>query len=187
MGTVSSFKERLAAAGPSTKTVTVIIGADLGLLDEYERVSASLDDVKPADSLAGNGSRSDALARLAAIEAALAPHRFDFRVRGLDDKRWERLVAEHPPRQVDGKPDPRDRIGWNMATFPAALVKVCVVEPQLDADDWLMLLGDDDVQGLLPGSELDKLSAAGFRLSRVQVDVPFWSAASPQSLNFSSE
>jgi hypothetical protein len=184
---MSTFKDRLASVSASTRSVTVVVGADLDLLDEYEALKAALDEPQPVDSLAGNGSRGEIIERLAEIERALEAHRFTFRLRGLDDKRWERLVAEHPPRRnAEGKPDERDRIGWNMSTFPAALVRATTVEPELDADDWLVLLGDDELQGKLPGAELDKLSAAAFRLSKVQVDVPFWSAASASSRNSSS-
>lgn len=184
---MSTIKDRLAKVGVSTRSETVIVGADLDLLDEHERLKAELDDPTPADSLAGNGSRTEKLERLAEIELALEPHRFTFRLRGLDDKRWERLVAEHPPRRTDeGEPDKRDRIGWNMSTFPGALVRLATVEPVLDDEDWLALLGDDEVQGKLPGAELDKLSAAAFRLSKVQVDVPFWSAGSPPSRDSAS-
>lgn len=171
---MSSFKERLKVLGPSTKTVPVIIGADLDLLEEYERLQADVEAARPDDSLAGNSARSEASERMRAIEDALAGNRFDFRLRGLDDKRWQELLAEHPPRQVDGKPVADDRLGWNAVTFPAALVRVCVIDPELDDEDWLELLGDDGMVGKLPSSELDKLSAAAFRLSRVQVDVPFW-------------
>lgn len=176
-----SAKERIRRGGPPTRTVTVWLGADLDLVDQYEAAVKELEEAqKPADSLAGNGSTADITARIEALREQLDQYAMDFRLRGMDDKRWVRLLAEHPPRTGDdGERVPSDRPGWNAETFPPALVRATTVSPELDDEDWLALLGDDDTEGQLTGAQVDELAAVAFSLSKVSVDVPFWRAASP--------
>lgn len=183
-----SPKERIKNARPTTKTVPVWLGADLDLLDEYEAVERELEQAqKPADSLAGNGSVSEIQARLDALKTQLDEFRMDFRVRGLDDFHFGRLVAAHPPRKDGAEVDPRDLRGWNSETFPGALVRATVVSPDLDDEDWLALLGDEETLGILTSAQLDDLAAEAFRLSRVSVDIPFSRAASPTTPSFGRE
>jgi hypothetical protein len=183
-----SAKERIRRGGPPTRTVTVWLGADLDVVDQYEAAVKELGEAQqPSDSLAGNGSTSDISARIESLRAQLDEYAMDLKLRGMDDKRWVRLVAEHPPRKADGEVDPRDRPGWNGETFPAALVKATTVSPVLDDEDWRALLGDDDTEGQLTGAQVDELASVAFNLSRASVDVPFWSAASPSLPNSASE
>ncbi len=175
-----SVKERIRRGGPPTKTVPVWLGADLDLIEQYETLRAELENARPAKTLAGDGGRADLEARLESLREQLDDYAFPFKLRGMDDKRWQKLVDKHPPRQLeDGGVDPRDKAGWNAETFPGALVKATTVFPELDDEDWLALLGDDDTEGQLTPAQLDELAAAAYKLSKVPVDVPFWSAVSP--------
>lgn len=184
-----SLKERIRNAGPPMKTVRVWLGADMDLVEQYEAAERELEEAqKPADSLAGNGPTADIQARLDVLRARLGELALDFRLRGMDDKRWQRLVAEHPPRKMeDGSVDPRDRPGWNAETFPPALVRAATVSPELDDEDWLVLLGDEETEGRLTGAQVDELAAVAFNLSKAPVDVPFSSAASPSRSSSGSE
>lgn len=196
-----SAKERIKRAGPTTKTVWIWLGADLDLLDEYEATELELAEAqKPSDSLAGNGPVGDIKARHDALRAQLDEYRMGFRLRGLDDGRWRRLVEAHPARRVDNEVHPHDRIGWDASTFPAALVRAATVSPDLDDEDWEALLGPDAEarkrleeqglpvpEGILTSTQLDELSAAAFKLSRHEVDIPFSPAVSPLSPSFERE
>lgn len=169
-----SVKERIRTAGPTTKTVPVWLGADMDLVEQYEAAKAELEDVKPAKTLDGSGGKAEVEARIATLRKRLEEFRVDFRLRGLGDRRYERLVAEHPPRKTeDGSVNPKDNLGWDRTTFPAALVRAAVVEPELDDEDWRLLLGDDDQDGQLTGGQFDDLAAAAFKLSQHPIDVSF--------------
>lgn len=171
-----SLKERIRRGGP-TRTVTVWIGADLDLIDEYERLSNP--DPDQATSLAGTPAPVDN-PRLAELRALLADYEVQFRLRGLDSRRWNKLIAAHAPRlDADGTILKDDRIvGANMSTFPDALVRATVVSPELDDEDWVALLGSDDAEGALTPGQLGDLSAAAYTLSKVGPDVPFSSSGS---------
>jgi hypothetical protein len=169
------IKEKIKRGGPPTRTVAVWLGADLDLLDEYERAVHELDEAQPAKTLDGQGGRSQIQARIDRLRERLEEYRVTFRVKGLDDKRWERLLAAHPPRvNASGEIDDGDkRLGWNRETFNGALVRATVIEPDLDDEDWLALLGDDETEGQLTSGQVDELATAAFTLTKIRIDVPF--------------
>lgn len=180
-----TLKEKIRRGGP-TDLVAVWIGAPMDLVREYEQAYEKLQEAKqadsPADSLAGPSglSTDEDQAEVERLRAELEDYVVEFRIRGLDDKRWERLLDKHQPRKDgEGNVDPRDKRGWNAATFPRALVRATTVTPEFDEDDWLALLGDDEHEGSLSAGQIDLLAGVAFRMSQVAVDVPFWSAASP--------
>lgn len=178
------IKERIRKAGPTTRTVPVWLGADLDLVDEYEAAVQALEAAKkPADSLAGNGPVADLEARVDELRERLDEFRVDFKLRGLDDLHWSRLLDQHGPRKdAEGKDNPEDaEFGYNLETFPAALVRAATVEPVMDDEDWVALLGDEGTLGLLTSNQLQQVFKVAFRLSRHPVDVPFSSAASKQT------
>lgn len=169
------IKERIRKARPTTRTVPVWLGADLDLVDEYEAAVAALEEArKPGDSLAGNGSPAAAEQRVNELREQLDEFRVEFRLRGLDDLRYAQLLRDHPARlDADGKPIDADEAGWNRDTFPAALLRLAVVEPELDDEDWAALLGDESTLGVLTSRQLDQLALVAFQLMRQKIDVPF--------------
>ncbi|MFD6770588.1 hypothetical protein ACFWC6_30695 [Micromonospora chalcea] len=169
------IKERIRKARPTTRTVPVWLGADLDLVDEYEAAVAALEEArKPGDSLAGNGSPAATGERVAELRAELDKFRVDFRLRGLDDLRYAQLLRDHPARvDADGEPIDADEAGWNRDTFPTALVRLAVVEPELDDEDWTALLGDENTLGVLTSRQLDRLATVAFQLTRQITDIPF--------------
>jgi hypothetical protein len=180
-----SLKEKIRRGGP-TDLVAVWIGAPVDLVREYEQACEKFEEVEkepsPADSLAGPAglSTDEERANVERLRAELEDYVVEFRLRGLDSKRWERLLAKHSPRKdEEGNVDSRDRRGWHAETFPPALVRATVISPELDDDDWLALLGDDENVGSLTFGQIDRLAGVAFRLSQADIDVPFWSAASP--------
>lgn len=172
--TKKSVKERIRTAGPTTRTVPVWLGADMDLVEKYQAAKAELEEASPAKTLDGAGGKAEIETRMTALRKQLEEFRVDFKIRGLSDRRYERLLAEHPPRKAeDGSVHPKDNLGWDRTTFPAALVRAATVEPELDDDDWLVLLGDDEQDGQLTGGQFDDLAAAAFRLSQHAIDVSF--------------
>lgn len=172
-----SLKERIRRGGP-TRTVTVWLGADMNLIDEYEQRRPV--QLPAVTSLAGAEILATSDPRLDELRGLLAEYEVKFTLRGLDSRRWNKLVAAHPPRlDADGTIHKDDRaVGANMTTFPDALVRAATIDPQLDDEDWIALLGDDDTEGSLTPGQLDELSAAAFSLSKIGPDVPFSSSGS---------
>lgn len=189
-----SVKERLRRAKASgttllpTRTVDVWLGADVDILDAYaEAVAAATTTDEPAGAgrgrrLDGRGSRAEAQQRADSLAEQLAEFRVAWKVRGLSEREWERLLAANAPRKDGDGVDAQDAaVGWNSQTMPKALVLTGTVEPKLDEQDWKDLLGDDDTDGQLPPGEIDKISAAVFNLTRKPISVPFSSPASKQN------
>lgn len=176
-----SLKEKIRR-GPATEVVPMWVGADMTLVREYEAAQAALEaDTADDDSLAGpEVTKPETTERMREIQEELADYLIEFRVRAVDPKRWNKLLEKHPPRTDDeGKADPRDRTGWNMETFPPALIRAATVSPELDDDDWRVLLGDETTEATLTGGQIDQLSAAVLRLSQFHINIPFARAASP--------
>ncbi|WP_346536941.1 hypothetical protein [Micromonospora sp. DPT] len=175
-----SIKERIRNAGPVTKKVTVWLGADVTLIDEYEELQERLDKLdeqgSPGDSLEGSPARDELRDRLAALRAQLDEYALELRVRALDDDEWQRLVDAHPPRRktdID-EADVRDaKSGWNTTTFPRALLRAATVEPRLDDEDWRLLLGDGETPGKLTDPQVEEAAGAVARISKYPISVPF--------------
>ncbi|MBQ1064470.1 hypothetical protein [Micromonospora sp. C41] len=175
-----SIKERIRRSGPPTKPVTVYLGVDVGLIDEYEALQERLDKVVeeggPGDSLEGSPERDRLTERMQEIRAQLDECALTFRLRALDGDEWQRLVDEHPPRRKTGteEADPRDaQAVWNTSTFPRALLRAATVEPQLDDEDWRLLLGDESTRSKLTEPQITDAANAVARLSRFSISLPF--------------
>ena len=167
------------------KIVALCLRGDLRA--EWDRLRAQL-DTAPADdepsTMAARASKRRIAEQLAAIEDEMRAATVEFRLRALPRKRlpgmrpgqvvWHELVERHPPRTgADGKPDRRDTvIGVNTDSFFDELVRVSIVEPELDERRWQALLER------LTDAQWDELARAAWSLNRSGVDVPFSGAAS---------
>ena len=190
-----SIKDRLRqnaaeGKGQPTRSVPIFLGADLDLVERYQAVTDLLSQEeagsgrRKAPRLGDVSDHSALEAELEELRAKLADAQVVFRLRGIDDGRWDRLVAQHPPRKVDDQIDPRDRsTGWNSATFPIALLRATVIDPDLDDEDWRLLLGTEDIDGQLSSGQLEQLVLAAIGISRGAIDIPFWSVASKATPN----
>lgn len=177
MARKKSAKELIRAAKLPEKTVPVCLHADL--VAEVEQSERELADTQrqPADSLAAGGKARLIAERIESLRQQMLDHTVEFVLRAMPRPRWKAFVAEHPPRKDDkGDVDERDRyVGINADTFYDALVRRSVVSPELDDEDWTLLLGDD---GKLTDRQFDTLADAAWALNRRDVDVPFSLAAS---------
>lgn len=155
-------------------TVQVCLAADL--VAEFEQLERDLADARreTGASLAGGSKAREIAERIEAIRQEMTESTVDFRLRAMTRVGWREFVAKHPPRKVDGKVHEDDRyLGVNADTFFPALVQASVVSPQLDAEDWRLLLDEK-----LTDRQFDELSSAAWALNRKEVDVPFSPAAS---------
>lgn len=170
-----NVKALIRAAKLPEKTVPVCLHADL--VAEMEQAERDLTDAQrqPADSLAAGGKAREIAERIETLRQQMVDHTVEFVLRAMPRPEWKAFVAEHPPRKDDkGEVDERDRYtGINSETFYDALVRRSVVEPELDDEDWSLLLGEK-----LTDRQFDTLADAAWALNRRDVDVPFSLAAS---------
>ncbi len=173
---MSDHKALIAKARRPEKTVPITL--DVGLADEFERTEKALEAAldKPA-RLDGNPEARQLAEKLAELREPMEASRLDFRLRALPRNKWLALKDEHPPRKdgTSGEVIPKDLFGVNLDTFFPALVKMSVVAPELDDDDWAALLDDD---GVLNDGQFNKLGVAAFALNEGDVDIPFSLAGS---------
>ena len=170
--TLPNFKKALAGAKLPEATVLVCLRGDL--VAEHERAERELEQAEKTtgDSLAGSGAGAIA-DRIRELEQQMREESYEFRFRALPRPAWRALVAEHPPRKADDTTlVDEDRIGVNADTFYDAMLRACLVEPELDDADWEQLFA------ALTDRQYDDLSSTAWGLNRREVDIPFSRAAS---------
>lgn len=148
------------ASKPRQKSVRLCLRGDL--MGELDEAQAALSDTAPvgvATSLAGRADTSvidAAKDRVDAAAAAVADASVTFRLQGLPRDRYKSLESEHP--------DPKDEAGWDERTFPEALVRACLVDPVVAADQPLF--------GIMTAGESDKLFWVAYSACNEAEDVP---------------
>lgn len=172
------FKTLLAAARLPERTVAVCLRGDL--VAEFEDVDRRLQALqgKPSDSLAGNG-QAELVEQLEALQQQMREHTYPFRLRALPKHQFQRLLADHPPRRDEaGELVAVDAaIGVNTETMFTALIRACLVDPQLDDVQWA------DLDGKLTDRQYADLSDAAWYLNRGEVSIPFSLIASQMRRN----
>lgn len=157
-------------------TVPVCLAADL--VAQFEQAERELAEAGESarTSLADGGRQREIAERIEALREQMQASTVDFRLRAMPRPRWREFIAAHPPRKdpKTGEVDERDRyVGVNTDTFYDALVQASAVDPDLDDEDWALLLGEK-----LTDRQFDQLADAAWALNRRDVDVPFSRAAS---------
>lgn len=133
----TGIKAAIKGAQLPERTVPICLRGDLSAQIEDLEARHAEALAMAGNSLAGGPEApADLAEQLAKLREQAAEHIYQFRIRALPRRRWDTLVAAHPPRE--GK-----RETLNPETFFDALVRTSVVEPELDADDWDDLLGVD--------------------------------------------
>lgn len=139
------WKTLVEQARPRTKRVRLCLdGEALAALEDAQQV---LEDAQTADmrstSLSDTGPAKvrDAKAAVEAAERVVDEASIEFVVKGLPKTQYSKLVAEHPSDSDDE--------AWNADTFPEALVRAALVEPEVAASEPLF-------EVLTPG-EADRL------------------------------
>jgi hypothetical protein len=180
-GTLRNFKSMLAEAALPETTVQICLRGDLAA--DHELAERELEQAQKTatDSLAGNGAAA-IVERIEGLEAQMREHTYDFRLRALRRPQWRDLVAAHPPRRSeDGEILLQDRTLVNSETFFDAMIRACLVDPELDDEDWKQL------NDALTDMQYETLSEAAWALNRREVDVPFSLAASRMKRDFAAE
>lgn len=190
---MADFKKLLADAKPPERTVPICLRADL--TGEHERLDRELKQAqnnKGADSLEDSGAGA-LVEQIEALQAEMRENSYEFRLRALPKRLFRALLNEHPPRRDEETGDPvrEDTVlGVNRDTFYPVLIRVSCVDPQLDDDEWRVLLGDGEAEaarrlaadepvedGKLTDWQFQELASTAFELNAWKVDVPFSRAA----------
>lgn len=191
---MGAYTDRLKDAKLPERSVPVCLRGDL--VAEWEAAERDLERAQkqPGDSKEGTGV-GGLLDRIEALQAEMSEHSDEYRLRALPRHKFRKLVVAHPPRTDENDEVRREdlQIGVNRETFFPALIKASVIEPDLDDEDWRVLLGDtdaaiaeleaagkqDEIQdGLLTDRQCQQLEDVAWFLNRAEVDVPFSRAAS---------
>jgi hypothetical protein len=170
--TLKNFKAMLGEAKLPERTVPVCLRGDLAA--DHEAAERELEHVQrtPATSLAGNGA-AEIAGRIEALEVEMREHTYDFRLRALPRHEFRSLMAAHPPRDDEQHKKDDAPFGVNRDTFFPAVIRACVVDPELDAAEWADLLDNR-----LTDYQFQELAITAWALNAREVDIPFSRAAS---------
>jgi hypothetical protein len=170
--TMKNFKAMLAEAKLPERTVPICLRGDLVAKHEELERQLELAQKRELNSLAGNGAANLA-EQIDALQDQMQEATFPFRLRALPRPQFRALVNAHPPRRNDENEivDDDKFIGVNAETFFDAMVRACLVDPELDEQGW------NDLAESLTSHQWDALSDAAWGLNRREVDVPFSHAA----------
>jgi hypothetical protein len=178
--TNAEIKAVIAGARRAERVVPVVMRADLAA--ECQHLERQIRDLEleqsgPAASLSGNPAARELAERIEALRVEMRESIMEFTIRALPGRRsknakvptWLQLKESCPPREGNAKDKEN---GVDMDAFNEALVRVSIVDPVLDEDDW--------------GNLLEALSDAAFTeivghcygVNQDDTDVPFSYAAS---------
>lgn len=159
-------------------TVQLCLRPDLR--EQWEKLDNELKDVQSAHvTMGGVGPREKELAKqIKDIEAQIAKHTLEVRLRGLAHDPWATLVASYPPR-----PDFRDdqAVGLNLTDFLRALIAKEIVEPELSREQLEKLLGK------ITDAQYNDLANAAWQLGRADRSGPVFSQAASRVIPDSDE
>lgn len=119
-GKAPDWKSLVANAKPRTRSVRLCLDGDL--LTQLAEAEAEAED-RP-QTLAGEP------VGLKQLREAVQDASVTFIVRGLPRSKFRALEAANAKKDSDGADD-----GWDMTTFPDALVRACLVTPHIEAGD----------------------------------------------------
>lgn len=126
------WKKLVEKSRPRTRTVRLCLDGELQeALAEAKAV--------PSNSLGGNQAARE-------LEQQIEEASIDFKLRGLSRATLRKLEADHPTDDEES--------AWDADTFPEALVRACLVEPEVAPEDELF--------EVLTAGEADRLFEAAF-------------------------
>lgn len=110
--------------------VVVSLTQRADLVAEHQTLTRQLDQAVRDDLAGGGHTAAEIRGRLADLEEQIAASSIEVTLRALGSQEYQRLLADHPPT-----PDARKAgIGFNLETFPAALIAACAVDPEISVE-----------------------------------------------------
>lgn len=170
--TKPDFAALLAGAKLPERTVLTCLRGDLKA--EHEQLEDELERLEKDDvgSLAGNGG-TELAERIKALEAEMRANTYPIQLRALPAPKFREFKAKFPVRIEDGEPNQLDQTwGFDMEAGHEPLIRVSIVDPELDDEGW------EQLKDSLTERQLDDLFWASLGLNRGGIDVPLSRAAS---------
>lgn len=162
---MSNIDEIIASAKRAEKTATLCVRGDLNAkIEELERQLGESKGWKP-QSLADASPLRALAEQIEATRDEMREHEHTFLFRALPPKAWSDLLAKHPARKD------RDE-GFNLATFPAAAISACAVDPEMTVEQ------AEQLSEVLNQGQWDTLFSAAWTANVQALDIPFSLAAS---------
>lgn len=185
--TIKNFADILGTAKLPEKTVPLCLRGDL--VAELEDLERKLEDAEKdrGDSLDAGADVAGLVEEIELLQGQMKESIYTFKVRALSRRAYRALVAEHPARQdVDDDGNKKvnaddESLGFNVTTFFEALLRIALIDPELDDTAWEQLLD------ALTDRQFDELAGAAWLLNRTEVDIPFSRAGSTKNRSSSPE
>lgn len=169
----ADYKAMRKAARLPERTVPICFRGDL--IADFEALERQLEEAQKASADSLDTGTGELLERMDAIQAEMRENTYPVRLRAMDFRFYNALVAKHPPRRDDDGAVLEDdsHLRVNTETFWEPLLRASIVDPELPThDDW-----EDFVAGITD-YQYNELAVAALNLNRGKVDVPFSLAAS---------
>jgi hypothetical protein len=165
---VTNALDILRSAKLPETTVPVCVRGDLvAQVEALDKRLAGL--TGQADRLVGNPEARELAEQIEDLRQEMSDSTVDLRLRALSHRDYAKLEAAHKPRKGE---DADQRTGFNLETFPAALIQASIVEPELDEDTF------EGLANALTFQQWDTLFSEAYYLNRREVAVPFSATAS---------
>jgi hypothetical protein len=135
---------QLSRKKPRQKTLWFV--TDFDMAEELEKLK-SQEGLANLLGKAGEAPEQERLAKVAELETALRKSSIKIVVQSMGRRAYDDLISAHPPSpaQIEEYKDQRQKPGFNVETYPTALVVASVIEPVMspeelkewfDSDDW---------------------------------------------------
>jgi hypothetical protein len=170
----SGLDAMLVAASLPEKTVELCLRGDLvARIEDLER------DLRTAltnqHTMADRAKSRKVAEQIEAVRTEMHDSAVVFRFRGLNRRAWVDLLAEHEPRK-DNAEDAE--WGYNTDTFFPALLRACLIDPEVDEEQW------ERLESVMTAKQFDELVDVALTVSRRSVDIPFSFASVVAIQNF---
>lgn len=149
------------------RTVPLCLRGDL--VSEVDELEEQLSREKPADRLTGNAEGRRIATRIEELRAEMQSSTVNFRLQALPRRGFQKFAAEHAPREGNAEDK---ALGINTETYFVDLVRACLVEPELDDEQFETFIDR------LAIASWRKLTEAATDLNLEAPTIPFSQAAS---------
>lgn len=179
----ADYKAMRKAARMPERSVPICFRGDL--IADLEVLDRELEEAQKATSDSLDAGTGELLQRIDDIKAEMRENTYPVRLRGMDFRFYNALVAKHPPRRDDEGEIVADDAGGlkvNTETFWEPLLRASIIDPPLPTNaDW-----EEFVEGITD-YQYNELAVTALALNRGQVDIPFLPAASKMKRPSASE
>lgn len=165
------IKQLLREAKLPERSVVLCLNQDLNSALEAKERELVLALAGPNMASMNGAAHPELRKEIADLKVQMADSQVEFTFRALGRNAYAKILRDNPPKS-DDKVDEQNGFAWDEVT--ELLIRECLVEPKLDAEDWDMLLSEE----ALSSAQYDLLATVAWKVNRRDVDVPF----SPSSL-----